>query len=101
MRNFSDLLGPRQIPKVSRSESEQGSSRSEDMHDVPLIRVDELRRLPDGLAVMTCKNLRGVLLDVAAWTDRADAAAIGAGKKRTESEQFEFLREKYGNLNVK
>lgn len=98
LENFSKLLGPRTIKKHSFSESSRaGVTYNTQDEDVPLIRADELRRLPDGVGVLVFKNMRGVLLDLAAWIDRADASEISAGKKTAETQAHAALRSSYGD----
>lgn len=100
LRSFSDLLGPRYVKRTSESLSEQGLSWNQNETQQPLISIDELRRLPDGLGVMTGKNGRPILLDVGRWVDRKDGDEIGSAKRATEAEQQQVLKEMYGGENV-
>jgi type IV secretory pathway TraG/TraD family ATPase VirD4 len=93
--NFSKLLGHRIVKQESTSMGTWGPSISTTDHEVPLIRPDELRRLPDGLGILTSKNLRGVLLDMTGWTDRKDARAIMAGAAVADEEALVGLVAKY------
>ncbi|HEY5229335.1 MAG TPA: type IV secretory system conjugative DNA transfer family protein [Galbitalea sp.] len=93
--NFSKLLGNRIVKQESTSMGTWGPSISTTDHEVPLIRPDELRRLPDGLGILASKNLRGVLLDMTGWTDRKDARAIMAGAAAADEEALVGLVAKY------
>lgn len=98
LENFSKLLGPCTIIKRSFSESARaGVTYNTQDEDVPLIRPDELRRLPDGVGVLVFKNMRGALLDLGAWIDRSDASSISAGKKEIEKQARASLRDSYGD----
>ncbi len=44
-----------------------------------------LRTLPFGTGVLLLRHTRPVVIDLAAWPDRADADALRAGRRRVES----------------
>ncbi|NWN87278.1 MAG: TraM recognition domain-containing protein [Micrococcaceae bacterium] len=82
LRLFSDLAGSRQVIRFSRSSGKESSSESDQLHDLDVLKVDELRRLPFGWSVMFYRNRRPFLIQLVKWPDRADAkeikAALGA-----------------------
>lgn len=88
------MLGTRKTKTKSHSLSTQGNSTQIGLEGVPVMSVDELRRLPTGYGLLAYKNKRGVLLEMPGWIDRADGKEIAAGKKETEAEQAaEFRRQ--------
>ncbi len=89
LRDVEALLGSRDTRKTNRSWSTQqaGHQTSEHSERMPLMSVDEIRRMPQTLGLLAYRNRRGVLLDLAGWDERRDARAIQIGKRATESEQ--------------
>lgn len=89
LRDVEALLGMREARRTERSwDSEQhGHHTSERQDRLPLMSVDEIRRMPETLGLLAYRNRRGVLLDLAGWDSRRDAKAIQSGKTSTEAEQ--------------
>ena len=89
LRDVEALLGNRETRRTDRSWSTQntGHQTSEHTERLPLMSVDEIRRMPETLGLLAYRNRRGVLLDLAGWDERADARAIQTGKRATEREQ--------------
>jgi type IV secretion system protein VirD4 len=89
LRDVEALLGTRDTRRTHRSWSSDraGHNTSEAHERLPLMSVDEIRRMPQTLGLLAYRNRRGVLLDLAGWDQRADAATIRAGKRATEREQ--------------
>lgn len=89
LRDVEALLGTREARRTERSwDSEQhGHHTSERQDRLPLMSVDEIRRMPETLGLLAYRNRRGVLLDLAGWDSRRDAKAIQSGKTSTEAEQ--------------
>ncbi|NYE18016.1 type IV secretory system conjugative DNA transfer family protein [Microbacterium immunditiarum] len=89
LRDVEALLGTRQTRHTQRSWStrEAGHSTSEHRERLPLMSVDEIRRMPHTTGLLAYRNRRGVLLDLTAWDERRDARAVQAGKRATEEEQ--------------
>lgn len=89
LRDVEALLGTRDTRRTHRSWSSDrtGHNTSESHERLPLMSVDEIRRMPQTLGLLAYRNRRGVLLDLAGWDERTDAAAIRAGKRTTEREQ--------------
>ncbi|MGX1688377.1 type IV secretory system conjugative DNA transfer family protein [Microbacterium sp. NPDC055442] len=89
LRDVEALLGTRDTRRTQRSWTtrESGHSTSEHNERLPLMSVDEIRRMPQNLGLLAYRNRRGVLLDLTGWDERADARTIRTGKADTEREQ--------------
>lgn len=89
LRDIESLLGTRDTRREQRSWSSRdvGHSTSEHHERRPLMSVDEIRRLPPSAGLLAYRNRRSVLLDLAGWDERRDAASIQHGKHQTEQEQ--------------
>lgn len=89
LRDVEALLGNRDSRRTNRSWSTQqtGHQTSEHTERLPLMSVDEIRRMPQTLGLLAYRNRRGVLLDLAGWDERSDARSIQTGKRATEHEQ--------------
>lgn len=95
LRDVADILGQRRVSNRSRTYSDTGNSTSDSTQLEPVMTVDELRRMPVGMGLLTYRNRRGALLDMHGWTERADAREITAGRKATEQEQLAVFAEQY------
>ncbi|OJX65539.1 MAG: hypothetical protein BGO95_10480 [Micrococcales bacterium 73-13] len=97
LRDVEALLGYRERRRTQRSWNTQqaGVSTSEQQERLPLMTADEIRRLPQEVGLLTYRNRRGVLLDLAAWDERRDARAIQAARRGTEAEQQDVFAERY------
>ncbi|WP_243076405.1 type IV secretory system conjugative DNA transfer family protein [Microbacterium sp. SS28] len=89
LRDVEALLGNRRTRSTQRSWSsrEAGHSTSEHHERLPLMSVDEIRRMPQNIGLLAYRNRRGVLLDLSGWDERRDARDIKSGKRDTETEQ--------------
>ncbi|MDF2506213.1 MAG: hypothetical protein K0Q52_72 [Microbacterium sp.] len=89
LRDIEALLGNREKRRTQRSWSTNdfGHNTSEHHERIPLMSVDEIRRMPPTTGLLAYRNRRGVLLDLAGWDERADAGRIRASKSVTEQEQ--------------
>lgn len=89
LRDVEALLGNRDSRRTNRSWSTQqtGHQTSEHTERLPLMSVDEIRRMPQTLGLLAYRNRRGVLLDLAGWDERRDARSIQTSKRATEHEQ--------------
>ncbi|GAA3920866.1 type IV secretory system conjugative DNA transfer family protein [Microbacterium invictum] len=94
LRDIEALLGTRDTRRTQRSWSTQqtGHHTSEQNERLPLMSVDEIRRMPPNLGLLAYRNRRSVLLDLAGWDERRDARAIQTGKRATESEQQDVFQ---------
>lgn len=95
MQDISNMLGERKVLHRGRSWSEDSTTHSEQRATAPVLSVDELRRLPTGMAVLAYKNIRPVLLDAKGWTKRSDASQIHADRRSTELEQLSEFQRQY------
>ncbi|MDX2377609.1 TraM recognition domain-containing protein [Microbacterium sp. LRZ72] len=89
LRDVEALLGNRERRRTQRSwSSTQSGVNTSEQHDrLPLMTVDEIRRMPQSVGLLAYRNRRGVLLDLSGWDERSDARAVTAGKRETEREQ--------------
>lgn len=89
LRDVEALLGMREARRTELSwdSGQHGHHTSERQDRLPLMSVDEIRRMPETLGLLAYRNRRGVLLDLAGWDSRHDAKAIQSGKISTEAEQ--------------
>lgn len=81
------LLGMRERYTRTRTRTGDGSSLQTGVERVPVLSAAELRQLPIGSAVLTYRNMPGILLRLHRWIDRRDAEEIKAGIAKTEREQ--------------
>lgn len=86
LRSLAGLLGERSLVLNTRSWSAQGRQDGEQIRESPVIRLDEIRRLPVGTALMLGRRTRPILLDLLDWHKRKDAAELGRSKLETERE---------------
>ena len=86
LRSLAGLLGERSLILNTRSWSSQGRQDGEQIRESPVIRLDEIRRLPVGTALMLGRRTRPILLDLRDWHERKDAAELGRSKLATERE---------------
>ncbi|OAZ41480.1 hypothetical protein A9Z40_01990 [Microbacterium arborescens] len=93
LRDIESLLGTRERRREQRSWSTEktGHSVSEQHEKIALMTIDEIRRMPTGLGLLTYRNRRPALLELDGWIDRKDAGTITAGKKQLESEQQTYF----------
>ena len=99
LRDLEALLGTRNVSRSSTTYADNGDSVGVQKERVPVMTLDELRRMPQELGLLAYKNRRGILLDLAGWTERADAADIKAGRARTEAAQLATFRSQYEGRN--
>ena len=64
-----------------------GHSVSEQHERLPLMTVDELRRMPNGTGLLSYRNRRPVLLELEGWTQRRDGREISDAKRDLERDQ--------------
>ena len=84
LRSLAGLLGERSLILNTRSWSSQGRQDGEQIRESPVIRLDEIRRLPVGTALMLGRRTRPILLDLQEWHKRKDAAELGRSKAELE-----------------
>lgn len=89
LRDYEALLGTRERRRTQRSWNSEsvGHNTSEQLDHTPLMTIDEIRRMPQEVGLLTYRNRRAALLDLQGWIDRRDAAEIKAGKSGLEQEQ--------------
>lgn len=95
LRDVEALMGTRRIKQTGHSYSDSGSTTSVQNERVPVMSLDEIRRMPETMGLLAYRNRRGVLLELEGWTERSDARHISAGKKSTEADQQLVFAEQY------
>jgi type IV secretion system protein VirD4 len=75
LRDIEAILGTRRIRHSSATYSRTGASTSEQYERVPVMRVDEIRRMPDTMGLLAYHNRRGVLLDLRRWSASARSSS--------------------------
>lgn len=95
LRDIESLLGTRRIPNAGHSYNDSGSSTTISNEKVPVMTIDEIRRMPETIGLLAYRNRRGILLDLRGWTDRDDAAEVKSGKQLTELDQQVVFAEQY------
>ena len=80
------LLGEIDELTETRSRGRAGErSTSTSVRMVPVMPPSVLRTLPFGTGVLLLRHTRPVVIDLAAWTARREAAVLGADQKRVEA----------------
>ncbi|MCW2539624.1 MAG: Type secretory pathway VirD4 component-like [Frankiales bacterium] len=64
-RRLSELLGGRTVTRTTRSSGPGGSGTSHSSDWEPVLRPEEIRRLPQRQALLIAENARGIILDLA------------------------------------
>lgn len=97
LRDIEALLGTRQERRTDQSWSshQAGVQTSQRQERLPLMSVDEIRRMPQSMGLLAYRNRRGVLLELAGWTERSDGKRIGQHKTDTEREHHAVFEGRY------
>ncbi|WP_243768922.1 type IV secretory system conjugative DNA transfer family protein [Leifsonia sp. TF02-11] len=95
LRDIESLLGLRRVPSTGHSYNDSGSSTNVNNEKVPVMTIDEIRRMPESIGLLAYRNRRGILLDLRGWTDRDDARQVKTGKQLTELDQQAVFAEQY------
>ena len=99
LRDIEAILGSRQRTRTQRSWSshESGHSTSEHHERLPLMSVDEIRRMPPSIGLLAYRSRRSTLLDLTGWDERRDADAIQAAKRAMEQSQQAVFIERHNS----
>lgn len=95
LRDIESLLGLRRVTSTGHSYNDSGSSTNVNNEKVPVMTIDEIRRMPETIGLLAYRNRRGILLDLRGWTDRHDARQVKTGKQLTELDQQVVFAEQY------
>ena len=89
LADIERLIGYRERSRTQRSwnTEQMGHSVSEQHERLPLMTVDELRRMPNGTGLLSYRNRRPVLLELEGWTQRRDGREISDAKRDLERDQ--------------
>ena len=93
LRDIESLLGVREHRRTQRSWNSDSMAHSTSEHHerLPLMTIDEIRRMPTGIGLLTYRNRRPALIELDGWIDRRDAKTITAGKTDLEREQQSYF----------
>lgn len=78
LETFSKLAGSREITRFSKSRSKDSVSTSEQVAELQVLNISDLRRLPFGWGILFNRNGRPIVMQMTKWPDRADAKQIKA-----------------------
>jgi len=95
LRDIESLLGLRRVPSTGHSYNNSGTSTNVNNEKVPVMTIDEIRRMPETIGLLAYRNRRGILLDLRGWTARDDARQVKTGKQLTELDQQVVFAEQY------
>lgn len=87
LKDMEALLGQRDVTRRSKTYAEGGTSEQIGREHRAVVTVDEMRRMPQKLGLLSYRSRRPILLDLQAWTQRRDAKQVKAGKAETEASQ--------------
>ncbi|MGL4339237.1 MAG: type IV secretory system conjugative DNA transfer family protein [Rhodoglobus sp.] len=93
LRDIEAILGTRRIRKLMSTYSRAGEATTQQYEQVPVMKVDEIRRMPDTMGLLAYHNRRGVLLDLRNWAVRSESKAAADDQKTEEAEQQRRLTE--------
>lgn len=91
LEKIRDLIGTRRVVRRNRSDSKSGKSMSEQGEDVPVLRVDELRRLPFGYGVLLRRTGRAVFMELRRWQAHKESAQIKESMGRFNQSMLDEL----------
>ena len=98
---MESLLGTRRVSTRNHTYSDTSTSTNVSREKVPVLTVDEIRRMPHTVGLLAYRNRRGVLLDLQGWTQRSDAGTVTAGKAATEQDQQQVFAQQYETARVR
>ena len=80
------MIGDRDEHTTSLTRGHRGErSTSSSVRRVPVMDTSRLRTLPFGTGVLLLRTAPPIVLDLQAWTARADAAALRGGRSDVEA----------------
>lgn len=84
---FSALVGKADLVQVTSTldKATATTTRSVSLTEREVLRPEEVRQIPDGQALVIYRNAPAMIVDLIAWTDRADADEITAGIERVRA----------------
>lgn len=84
LQRFSKLAGSVDVRQTSTSFGDTGTATGHQVSWVEreILRPEEIRTLPSGVALMIARNAPAMLVDLPGWVERPDAALITAGIDR-------------------
>jgi type IV secretory pathway TraG/TraD family ATPase VirD4 len=95
LERFSSLVGQVEMQEVSShidAHSNTASQRMVTESERTVLRPEEVRRLPDGVALVIYRNAQAMLVDLIPWTARPDGDEIAAGMRRVRAARIAHHR---------
>ena len=95
LERFSGLVGQVEMQEVSShidAHSNTASQRMVTESERTVLRPEEVRRLPDGVALVIYRNAEAMLVDLIPWTARPDGDEIAAGMRRVRAARVAHYR---------
>jgi type IV secretion system protein VirD4 len=85
LEDLSKLIGQRQEQQYTANIGPDGrQSHSSSLREVPVIDTSQLRMLPFGTAVLMLRAARPIVLTMASWTKRPEAAELQSSRRQLE-----------------
>src|SRR6478736_3825235 len=88
LERFSSLVGQVEMQEVSSHIDAHNNTASQRMvteSERTVLRPEEIRRLPDGVALVIYRNAQAMLVNLIPWTARPDGDEIAAGMRRVRA----------------
>lgn len=76
LKVFQELAGEREILRSSKSRQKDGSSVSEQIHDLEVLKISELRRLPFSWAIVLFRKQRPIFMELRPYWTRKDSSEV-------------------------
>lgn len=99
LRQFSTLIGTREVNKQSETWGSGQSSKSSQSQEVDVLTVAELRRIPFGYGLMLGRTGRPAFLQMKGYWKRKDADQIKASKAAYDPSALEAIEAKAASEN--
>lgn len=92
LEQFTKLLGEREVEQHSVSINETSASHSYQTTYKPLLSPDEAKRLPQGVGILSYKNMKPVIFVGQPWIKRADSKKLKQDQRDFEAEQIKVFK---------
>ena len=83
-QEISDLVGSVRVPRVSW-QSGRGGGQSTSAEDIPILRGDEIRQLPEGQALVVAENGKPIIARLTRCIDGKPGAQLLANQEQVRS----------------
>jgi type IV secretory pathway TraG/TraD family ATPase VirD4 len=89
LADISRLVGDREIREWTETIGPGGRSRSVQVRQRPILEPSEIRRLAIGNGLLLLRSAPPIMLQLSPWTDRPEATALTADRRKFEVAIFE------------